>query len=354
MANETMTGVVPVEGAASPAREISSAVFHWATGTRGTGQGRVLFGETREHLHELTRLSARGDAVLIPAAAEPGAEDLSSGARLLTYQGALTEPGDLMHIGRGYEIEMQDYLSLPFLPITRPMVVRCLSERSWDAFIADADEARSTGRFIPQLAGSSVALADRAVIEATVDRSPVAVTGLTVDRDGEARYGAAAPSVGSVADLHALATELDALTFLDGVGGRRIEGRLAERGWLRAYLTALRVVGREGGETWRISGFGGTLTGEDPAPDALRTDNLVIWRDDDHQFVVGGSGRRFALGRDTAIVVEILLASSSLDAARSAIVAAGLDRVGLDQDIADLLRRFADRGVTISPGAVTA
>ena len=68
---------------------------------------------------------------------------------------------------------------------------------------------------------------------------------------------------------------------------------------------------------------------------------------------MGESGRRFVLARDTAIVVEILLAFPSLDAARSAIVAAGLGRAGLGQDIADLVRRFADRGVAIGPGAVT-
>ncbi|MDR6866968.1 hypothetical protein J2Y69_001567 [Microbacterium resistens] len=370
-----VTGASP---ATSHARAISSAVFQWATGLREDGAGRVVFSGTREGLPALARLAGPNGAVLLPS--DGALEDwrLPSGVRVLSYEGELAVPGDVMHIGRGYEIELQDYLALPFVPVTRSTVVRCLSAEGWAAFAADADEARATGLLIPQLTSRSVVLADRAVIDAAVRGVDVEVNSLTVDDRGEIRRWPVGPPV--AADDDALLAPQPARAyfscFADGgpetVGGPETDGGpetvgggplatealIVERPWLPRYLTALRVAGGEDGETWSLSGFGGTLTGADPDPRARPTGDLLIWRGDEYQLVAGDSGRRFSLGRDTALVVECLLGAATEDDARAAFADAGIAGGadvggGIGRDIADLRARFAAAGVLLGPDGET-
>ncbi|WP_156122629.1 hypothetical protein [Microbacterium hominis] len=121
--------------------------------------------------------------------------------RVLTFDGQFDDPGDVMHIGRGYEIELQDYLAVPFVPVTRPTVVSCLTSSAWSAFIEDAEEALATGVFIPQLASHSVVIADRSVIDAAIDGTGVAINRLTIDAHGEMRYRLGGPVVGAAGSI---------------------------------------------------------------------------------------------------------------------------------------------------------
>ncbi|PPG67576.1 hypothetical protein C5C31_09245 [Rathayibacter rathayi] len=313
------------------------------------GTGRVILCQTSDLLAEVDRLAGQQDVVL--ALAEQGLAErrLPSGALVLPFEGQLVEQGDTIHIGRGYEVELQDYLAIPFVPVTRPTIVRLSSFVNWEAFVADADEAQATGAFIPQMTSSSVVLADRSVLDAVIDQVDVSINRLTVDQAGAVHYWPDAPSVAPIAEFASEPEMQPTSAYFANVGGEETEQLIRERPWLRRYLAALRIAGQQGGDTWSVSGFGRTLAGADFDRGARTTGEILIWRDDEYQLVVTDSGRRFNLGRDTAVVIESLLETESLDAAIARITAAGLARQGLERDLADLQRRFAGAGVVLGP-----
>ncbi|MFS0894794.1 daptide biosynthesis RiPP recognition protein [Microbacterium sp. 179-I 3D3 NHS] len=325
-------------------RRVSSAVFQWATGVAPASAGRVVLCATDDEVSGLLAHDGLADTFLVPSSSDAAAPP----DRVLTFEGRFDEPGDVMHIGRGYEIELQDYLAVPFVPVTRPTVVSCLTSSAWSAFIEDAEEAFATGSFIPQLASHSVVIADRSVIDAAIDGTSVAINRLSIDAHGDVRYRLGGPVVGAAGSTDL--GDQPASTFLVGEedaaeAGESVAAEFAARPWIRRYLTALRIVGGTDGESWSISGFGGALTGaETDRGLRRRSGHLIIWRDDEYQ-LVAETGRRFALGRETAIAVEALLEAPSFEQAVSTARSAGLDRHTVPQELRELRERFAAVGV---------
>lgn len=333
---------------ASRERRLSSAIFHWATGAAGALNGRVALCTDLEAATSLVQQGEVADTFLVPGHSHSPAGGAES-PQILTFEGSFREPGDVMHIGRGYEIELQDYLAVPFVPVTRPTVVSCFNSSAWSAFVEDADEALATGIFIPQLASHSVVLADRAVIDAAIDGVDVPINRLTVDSSEGIRYRLGGPVVGTVSSLSLDDQPASAFLLAEGeseAAGLAVADEFASRPWIRRYLNALRIVGGAEGDTWSVSGFGGVLVDLDLPRNQRRSEHLIIWRGDDYQ-LVADNGRRFSLGRETAIAVESLLEAASFDDAVYVARAAGLGRSSMRQELQQLGERFAAVGVRL-------
>ncbi|MFJ2534559.1 daptide biosynthesis RiPP recognition protein [Microbacterium maritypicum] len=333
------------QAADSRERRVSSAVFQWATGVAPASAGRVVLCATEDGLTDVLERDNATDTFLVPSFADSPATTVPD--RVLTFEGQFDEPGDVMHIGRGYEIELQDYLAVPFVPVTRPTVVSCLTSSAWSAFIEDAEEALATGVFIPQLASHSVVIADRSVIDAAIDGTGVAINRLTIDAHGEMRYRLGGPVAGAAGSIDA--GDQPASAFLIGEGepavaGEALADQFAARPWIRRYLAALRIVGGQGGERWSIAGFGPALVANDIPRSTRRSGHLIIWRDDEYQ-LVAETGRRFKLGRETAIAVQALLEAATFEQAVDWARAAGLERATVMSELRELSERFAAVGV---------
>lgn len=331
---------------ASRERRLSSAVFHWATGSSDALSGRVALCADLEAATSLIRRGAVADTFIVPRHGDSQAEGVDS-PQILTFEGSFRDPGDVMHIGRGYEIELQDYLAVPFVPVTRPTVVSCLTSSAWSAFVEDADEAMATGMFIPQLASHSVVLADRAVIDAAIDGVDVPISRLTVDSAESIRYRLGGPVVGTASSLDLDAQPASAFLLAEGepeAAGVSVADEFAGRPWIRRYLNALRIVGGAEGDTWSVSGFGEVLVDVDLPRNVRRSGHLIIWRGDEYQ-LVADSGRRFSLGRETAVAAESLLEAASFDDAIDIARAAGLGRTSMRLELRELGERFAAVGV---------
>lgn len=333
------------QAADSRERRVSSAVFQWATGVAPASAGRVVLCATADGLTDVFERDDATDTFLVPSFADSPATTVPD--RVLTFEGQFDEPGDVMHIGRGYEIELQDYLAVPFVPVTRPTVVSCLTSSAWSAFIEDAEEALATGVFIPQLASHSVVIADRSVIDAAIDGTRVAINRLTIDAQGDVRYRLGGPVAGAAGSIDL--GDQPASTFLAeqseaGDVGQVLADQFAARPWIRRYLAALRIVGGQGGERWSIAGFGHSLAANDIGRSTRRSGHLIIWHADEYQ-LVAETGRRFKLGRETAIAVEALLEAATFEQAVDTARAAGLTRGTVTRELRDLGERFAAVGV---------
>lgn len=331
--------------AGSRERRLSSAVFQWATGRADADAGRVALSASRDVLADVLSQDGIADVYLVPD--DDASRRATDVAQVLTFDGPFARPGDVMHIGSGYEIELKDYLAVPFTPITRPTIISCTTSAAWQAFIEDADEALATGVFIPQLASPSAVLADQSVIDAAIDDTAVAINRLTIDAKHGVRYRPGGPVIGSTRSIDLDDQPVPA--FLRAEGERRDAGdaparELAARPWIRRYLAALRIVGGTAGETWSFSGFGADLTGDAVDRRRRASGHLIAWRGEDYQ-LIAESGRRFALGRETAIAIESLLESPSIEQALDSVRAAGVTRPRLRQELDELSIRLAAAGV---------
>ncbi len=270
--------------------------------------------------------------------------------QLLAVEGWLGSPGDLMHIGGGYEIELMDYLVAPFVPVTRPTIIACLASAAWHAFIDDAEDARASGAFLPQLTARAAVLADADLIEAAAASTAVETRRLTVDRHGQVRYrlGGATSASAAMIDLGAQS----AATLLRGDGepagsGAELADAIAARPWISRYLAALRLAGASGGEPWRVVGFGCDPLGRDADEVFRRSRHLLAWRGDDYRLALD-NGRRFALGREAAIAVDCLLEASSWDEAVLAVRDAGIAGRDGVRELRDLHTRLVAAGASLS------
>lgn len=331
-------------------RRLSAAVFRWATGDPHGAPGRVMLCGNLEGLGGIAARSSGVDDVYLVPSGEAALPDGVVRDEVLTFDGRFDEPGDVMHIGSGYEIELKDYLTLPFTPVARPTIVACTTSAAWTALIEDAEEALATGVFIPQLASPSVVLCDRAVIDAAVQGTAVGINRLSIPTAATVRYRLGGAVVGSVETADLRDQPASAVLRSDGDPpdtGIDLERQLAARPWIRQYLAALRVIGGDDGGTWSISGFGDGLTTSDSGPGHRTSADLIIWRGDEYR-LVSESGRRFRLDRESAIAVDSLLQASSRDEAVVNARRAGLSPSNIGAELDDLRSRLAVVGVDIA------
>ncbi|MDF2560546.1 MAG: hypothetical protein K0R99_1992 [Microbacterium sp.] len=339
-------------GGSAPSHEkrLSAALFRWATGDSRAVAGRVMLCGTLEAFHGIASRGNAADVYLVPSGHSRLPDGVDHG-QVLTFDGRFDEPGDVIHIGNGYEIELKDYVALPFMPVTRPTIVACTTSTAWRALIEDAEEALAHGVFIPQLASPATVLSDRVVLDAAIEGTSVGIDRLTIADPGSVRYRLGGAVAGTVATADLRDQSASVVLESDGEpsgSGLDLEKQLAARPWIRQYLTALRVAGGKDGGTWKISGFGDRLTASEGGPGARTSAHLIIWRGDEYR-LVAESGRRFLLDRESAVAVDSLLRSSSRREAIDAAREAGLLRSNLEAELDHLCRRLAAVGVVLEP-----
>lgn len=354
-------------GAPSAARLTADAILRWSGDRRAAPAGRVAFVDGEEWIEPTRALLAEGDVIVATCHYDPGARaDAGIVATpepghplVLRAGGRLSEPGDVLRFGDGYELELQDYLAVAFLPVSRPTVVRFTTEESWTTFLADADEYRASGYLLPQIHHQGVRIADTAVIGGCPhDAAPP--QRLSVSNDGTVRLGPDGIVVGALAgETDSSAAPDLSITVSGSAYLRGSSTHLADRPWLSRYLDAIDLASTAVGAPWRVSGFGATLL-EHLTPDESRRSRLSLaWRTDEFRLIDASTGRRFDLREHTALAVEALLETGSAEAAaevlsRESVFTNGAgtgtrsDTTSIETRLDDLLDRFSRHGVDLT------
>lgn len=327
----------------SQARITAEAFLQWASNRRGTLGGRVVLVADERDVDAVTIHLSEADVVLAPGSA-PAPTD---GPMILHYDGRLIEPGDVVRFGDDYELELQDYLSIAFLPVARPTIVHLGDAEGWAAMLADADAARAIGYFLPQLGSRTVVLADAAYLGAPVGKPPAVPERFQVDLDGVLRLGIDGRALGPIGTVPSTDFGLerpasDALASL----GVDTDDELQRRPWFGRYLAALRLLSDTGPSTW-ASGFGRHLLPGLGADPARATPLVLVHGGDGHQLVDLASGRRFTLDLPSAEAAEALLETGDVTRAARALGSVHPKARDLDARLRSFSAEFAAAGIDL-------
>ncbi|MBU6532323.1 daptide biosynthesis RiPP recognition protein [Streptomyces mayonensis] len=322
---------------------------------RHAGAATVVLEEPR-HLAEVLGSDLVGPhtVVLVPGRA-PENQDVP-GPFVVGYQGSLSEPGGDLSIDDSFFLQTQDYATSPYMSVIGATLVRVTEEADFDAFLADADRARTEGGFAAFVTDPAVQLADVSALGAGPAGDGPA-TRLYVGQGRElstspwgSRLGLPEDGFASVADAwdraNTGAAHPCAVALGDAVPEDVRAAALTERPWLGRYLAALAAV-RElrarGLEGVRVSGFGGRLAPAPAGPSRPADADdaglpLLLWTDEAAYVHAPAAGRTFRVGLGAGALVETLLVCGSLDAAAEH---AGRDR------LAEVEAFFAGVGVPL-------
>lgn len=293
-------------------RGVAAAVRQWVTGDpSGEGAGRVLRVADARLQGAAEQLLRPDDVLLVPD--DRAADDdrtpppSRTGATVAPYRGGLDEPGDEAWFS-GLKVQVEDYASIAFLPLTGATIARLRDLDGWRAYLEDADAARNSGRLLPQLLGATVAVSGAPLVDAG---DPVPVAAVDIDRDGVARLGQDGAVLGDLGDPGPLAAALDRshppLARLAALGDD-LAADVADRPWLGLYRAALAFAApQDDGPAWSVSGLGTTVAPGGDASRITRSDLLLLHRGEERVLVQPRSLRRFALTARAAVVVEHLL-----------------------------------------------
>ncbi len=306
----------------------------WITGAR-TEYGRMFFLDSGAPFGAIAPFLSADDVVIAPEHDAPTHDR----ARILTYSGQFTDPGDELFVGhRG--VELQDYLAAAFVEVVGPTAVRFFDQAGWTAFLDDAELARRTGVFPPPLIDPRVALADRdALIAPARSEPPRAVR---VDQTGRISLGMQGIVLGDVNDTAtALSRPVPPIAALgDVVAHEHVASDLRDAPWLPRYLHAIELVKMLalGNGVAKVAGFGWSVS-EDGRAESVTpaADPFIVSTQDGVVLADVISRRRQLLTPLTADVVSIVQTSASLPTARDRLAALH----GIDTHRAELLCRDA-------------
>ncbi|NQX27115.1 hypothetical protein HQQ81_07085 [Microbacteriaceae bacterium VKM Ac-2854] len=334
-------------------RLVSDAVLQWATGEPvqrpGLADTTRIVARIVDPRHEegIAALLDARDVLLHPSNSDTRARP-DGGPLRIDYDGRLEEPGDVAWIS-GMKVQLQDYASIPFLPLSGATIARIRDATGWSAFLEDADAARASGVLVPQLLGSAVAIGGLPARPSGDGR----VAAVEIDGDGVARLGVDGAILGGLADPAELGSALDrsrpALDRLAAIGGDLV-GDVGRRPWLGLYRAALAFAGPDAsGRSWSVSGLGGSLHPDGDATEVTRDDLLLLHRDSERVLVEPRTLRRFSLSPATALVVECVLATANDEAAVERLASSG---TAADATvIARLVDRLRLDGITLRSAA---
>jgi len=329
-----------------PRRSVSHAVLQWVTGDRVDARRVVRLANPRWR-EAADRLLGPEDVLLVPAETATEDEDqpepsTSEGATVLPYRGSLDGAGDVAWFGE-LRVQVEDYSSIVFLPITGATTARLRDAHGWQAYLEDADAARASGRLVPQLLGAAVAVCGMSL---TDDPAAAPVAAVDIDHDGVARLGPDGLVLGDARDLDDLTAALDRsyppLARLAALGGGVVDD-IARRPWLALYRAGLAFAAADdSGPAWSVAGLGSSLRPEGDASTLTRSDLILLHRGDEHVLLEPRTLRRFALAPATAVVVEWLLGDG----------AAEMTRAPADETfVTRLVERFEHAGIHLRRGA---
>ncbi|MCM3883386.1 daptide biosynthesis RiPP recognition protein [Frankia sp. R82] len=341
------------------------------TGT-GTGTGSIVL-EDAGHLATLLGSGVVGprSIVLVPGE-HNGEAHLDTGGTVVGYEGSLSEPGGDAAVGGAIFLQIQDYGTSPYMSLLGTTLIRVAGQSDFEAFLADADQARAEGTFAAFAASPAVQLADLAGLGGA-EPGDGPDTRLHVGHDGRISVSPQGLRLGSVGDPPAaLRAEWERLAAGDPQGGPVPLGAVmpeevrapavGERPWLGRYLAALellRGLQTSGVTQPRVSGFGRRLVpalGEVEAPWDANDPGapFLAWTSEAVYVQTPGRDRTFRLGRRAAEVAEMLLVHGSADAVLERVGrdvrSAPVDRALLDR----VLTFFGDRGAPLLPATSSA
>ncbi|MDQ6781926.1 MAG: hypothetical protein M3063_00445, partial [Actinomycetota bacterium] len=146
----------------------------------------------------LTGLVSEDTVVLFRQGRRGG--DLPAGpGRWLPIAGAITEPGDEMEISREFWLQTADYVSLRYLGVAGPTVVRLAASDDAEAYLHDVERTSESGVFPEMLLHPVVELGDRCALSGG---TPCTASGLPsrlhVDVDGNVRTSPGGRVLGTV------------------------------------------------------------------------------------------------------------------------------------------------------------
>jgi hypothetical protein len=293
--------------------EAVNRLHRWFTGSYGEAHDAAM-EVVAEPGADLPALAASGlldtEALLF---AEPGA---AAGFPVpsVSLDGSVLNCGDELTVMDELFIQVYDYISLGFIAVVGPTVLRITGEDDLAAFLAEADQAASGGGLPSWLVHPSVTLAD---VPALSGAAQAGLARLYVTADGMVRTAPGGADLARLADgAAAVRTALAAHAAdpsLNGVLPPGLLGRAhAERPWLARYLRALdaaRSLQRVVPAPIQISGFGMRLCPQVPNEPLESADDPMIALAGDGTCYLLCQGRRvFKLGTDAAKLVEAKLA----------------------------------------------
>ncbi|MCK9896268.1 daptide biosynthesis RiPP recognition protein [Frankia sp. AgB32] len=249
-------------------------------------------------------------------------ESGSGPALVVPVEGGVTAVPDEIRLADDLYVETFDYLSSPYLAVAGPAAVRVTSVEDYQAFLEDADQAFTAGRFPGHLLVETLQLADLPALAPALARPGLARLHLSADGmvrtavgarptyvigpDGACRVDGK-PAKGDEPGVSEMPDPVEALTGL--VGAETIGAATSRRPWLSRYVLALEALRRLGpaGVDAAVSGFHFRLS---PASsDTAQEDPerpVLISTGTDVLAVTLPEFRTFRIGRDAGVLLEIM------------------------------------------------
>jgi hypothetical protein len=241
----------------------------------------------------------------------------------LPFAGGTTEPGDEMEISREFWVQTADYVSLRYLGVAGPTVVRLLADADAEAYLEDVVQANATGVYPETLLHPVVELGDRCALSATTACTASGLgSRLHIDVDGNVRTSPAGRVLGTsgatAAELTVAAAACDTDVCVSPEVGAVLAG--AEALGLHRYLAALdalRTMTLRIEAPWRVCGPGFSLLDDADGADDGGADEATASRDDFFVLVAPReqvlfdtrAHRAFRVDRAVAQVLEAVLRS---------------------------------------------
>ncbi|MDR6639033.1 daptide biosynthesis RiPP recognition protein [Paenarthrobacter nitroguajacolicus] len=333
----------------SQQQSIAAATDQWITGIPGRIPGHVIFVENPEHTGYAKSLAAEGSTILVCN----GDKDDRG---IVPVSGSFDAAGEELLVDGTLSLEIQDYIAIPFVNLVGVTVVRITTKEDWQAFFDDADEARSSGHFVPQLTEVNAVLAERGLLAGT-QKNNLLLSRLHITRDGSVLSGPYGTRIGKVgdhlADLKIRAIMLRPESAVAAVYYPwDIQDSLAAKPWIPRYLAALdawKFIPREERPTTKLVGFGTSLYGAAPS-DHLPSPQapFILTRGLDHTLLDTKTGRLFKLGPDAAVIIEAV--SNLRDVKAAAIRTAPQLKVSVsiaEESARAVLARFEQLGIDV-------
>ncbi|WP_159789353.1 daptide biosynthesis RiPP recognition protein [Streptomyces sp. NHF165] len=364
-------------------------VMSWGTGRPGPlGGGLPARGAATVVLEDEAHLGAvldgglagPGGVVLVPGGEEatrdaevPGGPDGTDGpVRIAGYTGSLSEPGGDMSLADTFYLQTQDYATSAYMSVIGATLIRITEEADFEAFLADADDARASGEFASFVTDPAVQLADVTALGAGRHGDGPALR-LHVDAEGAVSTAPGGTRLGVPGDgldaldaaweqANAEAAHPCAVALGGIVPGAVRDAALDERPWAARYLVALdavRELRARGASGVRASGFGGRALpalgdADDARESADPTVPLVLWADGGAPApgAAGGSGetgyvhcprtgRTLRVSPAGAQLAEAVVVHGSAEAAAAALGA------GWQERLIAVEKQFAEAGMPL-------
>ncbi|MFK0007998.1 daptide biosynthesis RiPP recognition protein [Paenarthrobacter sp. NPDC090520] len=300
----------------SQQQTIAAAVDQWVTGIPGRIPGHVVFAENPAHAGYAKDLAVEGSVVLV---VDGDADDPD----IVLVKGSFDEPGGELLVGGTLNLEIQDYVALPFVNLVGATVVRITGLEDQQAFFDDADEARSSGHFIVQLTEVNAVLSERGLLggHGSLNRS---LSRIHITADGTILNGPYGTVIGWAGDpLHDLRIKAVPLKPESAVASisdaAEMRAQLSDRPWIPRYLAALdawKFILRDHHADTRLVGFGLSLYGateshNHPLPGAP----FILERHGEYRLLDTKTGRLFKIGADAATLIEAISNLRDVEAA---------------------------------------